>query len=46
VIAWLNFGDMPFAKVRQSMELIAQEVIPVIAAEGAEELCPLKAGAE
>jgi alkanesulfonate monooxygenase SsuD/methylene tetrahydromethanopterin reductase-like flavin-dependent oxidoreductase (luciferase family) len=46
VIAWLNFGDMPFAKVRQSMELIAQEIIPVIAAEGAEELCPLKAGAE
>jgi alkanesulfonate monooxygenase SsuD/methylene tetrahydromethanopterin reductase-like flavin-dependent oxidoreductase (luciferase family) len=31
VIAWLNFGDMPYAKVRQSMELIAQEIIPLIA---------------
>ena len=31
VIAWLNFGDMPYAKVRQSMELMAQEVIPLIA---------------
>jgi alkanesulfonate monooxygenase SsuD/methylene tetrahydromethanopterin reductase-like flavin-dependent oxidoreductase (luciferase family) len=31
VIAWLNFGDMPYAKVRQSMELMAQEVVPLIA---------------
>jgi alkanesulfonate monooxygenase SsuD/methylene tetrahydromethanopterin reductase-like flavin-dependent oxidoreductase (luciferase family) len=46
VIAWLNFGDMPFAKVRQSMELIAQEVIPLVAADTAEKLCPLKAGAD
>jgi alkanesulfonate monooxygenase SsuD/methylene tetrahydromethanopterin reductase-like flavin-dependent oxidoreductase (luciferase family) len=46
VIAWLNFGDMPFAKVRRSMELVAQEVIPQIAAGAAEQVCPLKAGTE
>jgi alkanesulfonate monooxygenase SsuD/methylene tetrahydromethanopterin reductase-like flavin-dependent oxidoreductase (luciferase family) len=33
VIAWLNFGDLPFAKVRRSMELLRQEVIPNLAAE-------------
>jgi alkanesulfonate monooxygenase SsuD/methylene tetrahydromethanopterin reductase-like flavin-dependent oxidoreductase (luciferase family) len=33
VIAWLNFGDLPFAKVRRSMELLRQEVIPGLAAE-------------
>jgi alkanesulfonate monooxygenase SsuD/methylene tetrahydromethanopterin reductase-like flavin-dependent oxidoreductase (luciferase family) len=31
VIAWLNFGDMPYAKVRRSMELLAREVIPALA---------------
>jgi alkanesulfonate monooxygenase SsuD/methylene tetrahydromethanopterin reductase-like flavin-dependent oxidoreductase (luciferase family) len=31
VIAWLNFGDLPFAKVRRSMELLAREVIPALA---------------
>jgi hypothetical protein len=35
VIAWLNFGDMPFAKVRRSMELLAREVIPALAEPGA-----------
>lgn len=30
VIAWLNFGDLPYAKVRRSMELIRQEVIPIL----------------
>ncbi len=44
VIAWLNFGDMPFAKVRQSMELIAQEVIPLITADASRESCAFKAG--
>jgi alkanesulfonate monooxygenase SsuD/methylene tetrahydromethanopterin reductase-like flavin-dependent oxidoreductase (luciferase family) len=27
VIAWLNFGDMPYAKVRRSMELIHRHVL-------------------
>jgi len=31
VIAWLNFGDLPYAKVRRSMELIRHEVIPDLA---------------
>ncbi len=31
VIAWLNFGDLPYAKVRRSMELIRDEVIPILA---------------
>jgi alkanesulfonate monooxygenase SsuD/methylene tetrahydromethanopterin reductase-like flavin-dependent oxidoreductase (luciferase family) len=43
VIAWLNFGDMPFAKVQRSMELLAQEVIPQITAGAREQVCPLKA---
>jgi len=33
VIAWLNFGDLPFAKVRRSMELLRDEVLPALAAE-------------
>ncbi|MBV8201064.1 MAG: LLM class flavin-dependent oxidoreductase [Acidobacteria bacterium] len=33
VIAWLNFGDLPFAKVRRSMELLREEVIPALAGE-------------
>ena len=33
VIAWLSFGDLPYAKVRRSMELIRQEVIPILAAK-------------
>jgi alkanesulfonate monooxygenase SsuD/methylene tetrahydromethanopterin reductase-like flavin-dependent oxidoreductase (luciferase family) len=32
VIAWLNFGDMPYPKVRRSMELLGREVIPALAA--------------
>jgi alkanesulfonate monooxygenase SsuD/methylene tetrahydromethanopterin reductase-like flavin-dependent oxidoreductase (luciferase family) len=32
VIAWIGFGDMPFAKVRRSMELLSREVIPGVAA--------------
>jgi alkanesulfonate monooxygenase SsuD/methylene tetrahydromethanopterin reductase-like flavin-dependent oxidoreductase (luciferase family) len=32
VIAWLNFGDLPYAKVRRSMELLSREVIPALAA--------------
>jgi alkanesulfonate monooxygenase SsuD/methylene tetrahydromethanopterin reductase-like flavin-dependent oxidoreductase (luciferase family) len=31
VIAWLNFGDLPFAKVRRSMELLRDEVLPILA---------------
>jgi alkanesulfonate monooxygenase SsuD/methylene tetrahydromethanopterin reductase-like flavin-dependent oxidoreductase (luciferase family) len=31
VIAWLSFGDLPFAKVRRAMELLGQEVIPRLA---------------
>jgi alkanesulfonate monooxygenase SsuD/methylene tetrahydromethanopterin reductase-like flavin-dependent oxidoreductase (luciferase family) len=42
VIAWLNFGDMPFAKVRRSMELLSREVIPALAGE-AETLAPRRA---
>jgi alkanesulfonate monooxygenase SsuD/methylene tetrahydromethanopterin reductase-like flavin-dependent oxidoreductase (luciferase family) len=33
VIAWLNFGDLPFAKVRRSMELLRDEVLPALAGE-------------
>lgn len=33
VIAWLNFGDLPFAKVRRSMELLRDEVLPALADE-------------
>jgi alkanesulfonate monooxygenase SsuD/methylene tetrahydromethanopterin reductase-like flavin-dependent oxidoreductase (luciferase family) len=33
VIAWLNFGDLPFAKVRRSMELLQDEVLPAVADE-------------
>jgi alkanesulfonate monooxygenase SsuD/methylene tetrahydromethanopterin reductase-like flavin-dependent oxidoreductase (luciferase family) len=33
VIAWSNFGDLPFAKARRTMELLRQEVIPCLAAE-------------
>jgi alkanesulfonate monooxygenase SsuD/methylene tetrahydromethanopterin reductase-like flavin-dependent oxidoreductase (luciferase family) len=32
VIAWLNFGDMPYLEVRRSMELLSREVIPLLAA--------------
>ncbi|HVT59319.1 MAG TPA: LLM class flavin-dependent oxidoreductase [Thermoanaerobaculia bacterium] len=32
VIAWVNFGNMPFAKVRRSLELLRREVIPELAA--------------
>lgn len=28
VIAWMNFGDLPYAKVRRSMELFARKVLP------------------
>jgi hypothetical protein len=31
VIAWLNFGDLPFAKVRRSMELLRDEILPALA---------------
>ncbi len=33
VIAWLNFGDLPFAKVRRSMELLRDEVLPALTGE-------------
>jgi len=33
VIAWLNFGDLPYSKVRRSMELLRDEVIPALAGE-------------
>jgi superfamily II DNA/RNA helicase len=32
VIAWMNFGNMPYAKVRRSMELFAREVLPALTA--------------
>ncbi|HKC13339.1 MAG TPA: LLM class flavin-dependent oxidoreductase [Vicinamibacteria bacterium] len=44
VIAWFNFGDMPYAKVRQSMELMAQEVNPLIAEDATERPGAVKAG--
>ena len=28
VLAWLNFGDLPYSKVQRSMELLARDVIP------------------
>ena len=31
VIAWLNFGNLPYPKVRRSMELLAREVLPALA---------------
>ena len=33
VIAWLNFGDLPYAKVRRSMELLRDQVLPALADE-------------
>jgi len=33
VIAWLSFGDLPHAKVRRSMELLRDEVLPALAGE-------------
>ena len=30
VIAWMNFGGIPFAKARRSMELLADEVLPFL----------------
>lgn len=33
VIAWLNFGDLPFAKVRRSMELLRDQILPALAGE-------------
>jgi alkanesulfonate monooxygenase SsuD/methylene tetrahydromethanopterin reductase-like flavin-dependent oxidoreductase (luciferase family) len=35
VIAWLNFGDLPYAKVRRSMELLRDRVLPALAGEEA-----------
>jgi alkanesulfonate monooxygenase SsuD/methylene tetrahydromethanopterin reductase-like flavin-dependent oxidoreductase (luciferase family) len=32
VIAWVNFGNMPFVKVRRSLELLRREVMPELAA--------------
>ncbi|GIW07404.1 MAG: luciferase [Dehalococcoidia bacterium] len=32
VIAWMNFGNMPYPKVRRSMELFAREVLPALTA--------------
>lgn len=31
VIAWMNFGDMPYPKVRLSMELMSRDVVPELA---------------
>ena len=44
VIAWLNFGDLPFAKVRRSMEMLRDQVLPALAAE--EPLDPAAAPAD
>jgi alkanesulfonate monooxygenase SsuD/methylene tetrahydromethanopterin reductase-like flavin-dependent oxidoreductase (luciferase family) len=44
VIAWLNFGDLPFAKVRRSMELLRDEVIPALAGEELQDPAPAHAG--
>jgi len=32
VIAWLDFGNLPYAQVRRSMELLRREVMPGLAA--------------
>jgi alkanesulfonate monooxygenase SsuD/methylene tetrahydromethanopterin reductase-like flavin-dependent oxidoreductase (luciferase family) len=45
VIAWLSFGDLPFAKVRRSMELLRDEVLPALAGEGPPGPAPLPAPA-
>jgi alkanesulfonate monooxygenase SsuD/methylene tetrahydromethanopterin reductase-like flavin-dependent oxidoreductase (luciferase family) len=34
VIAWLNFGNLPYASARRSMALLAEEVIPGLSSEG------------
>jgi alkanesulfonate monooxygenase SsuD/methylene tetrahydromethanopterin reductase-like flavin-dependent oxidoreductase (luciferase family) len=31
VIAWMNFGDLPYTRVRASMELLRQDVLPKLA---------------
>src|ERR1700674_199996 len=33
VSAWLNFGGLPYAKVRRSMELLRDQVLPALADE-------------
>ena len=33
VVAWMNFGNLPYPKVRRSMELLAAEVIPFLRGE-------------
>jgi alkanesulfonate monooxygenase SsuD/methylene tetrahydromethanopterin reductase-like flavin-dependent oxidoreductase (luciferase family) len=45
VIAWLNFGDLPFAKVRRSMELLRDEVLPALAGDESPEPAPALAQA-
>ncbi len=35
-IAWVNFGDLPYVKVRRTMKILAQDVIPALAAEESE----------
>jgi alkanesulfonate monooxygenase SsuD/methylene tetrahydromethanopterin reductase-like flavin-dependent oxidoreductase (luciferase family) len=38
VIAWVSFGDLPFAAARQSLELLRRDILPRLAlAEGAAE---------
>jgi len=44
VIAWLNYGDLAFAKVRRSMEMLRDQVLPALAAE--EPLDPAAAPAD
>ena len=44
VIAWLNFGDLPYPKVRRSMELLRDDVIPALAGEEAPAPAPAHAG--
>jgi len=45
IIAWLSFGDLPFAKVRRSMELLRNEVLPALAGDEAPDTTPLPAPA-
>ena len=33
IIAWVNFGDMPYDRVRTTMEILARDVIPAFRAE-------------
>jgi alkanesulfonate monooxygenase SsuD/methylene tetrahydromethanopterin reductase-like flavin-dependent oxidoreductase (luciferase family) len=48
VIAWVNFGDMPYPKVRRSMEWLQSQVVPALAHPDVDDLAaaPLTSGCQ